>query len=260
MLDSHAAPGRSELDAALDRLRGEIELPIPAASAVKIGGERAYSLARRGVVVEMPVRRSFVYESTSSRTPTPQYGSTCGSAPARMCARSRRRSAATAPRYAGSPSGRSASRGGGGRLGRADAPVCGARPALRRPPRARARDSARRCSGTRTTDRRRGRMTIANDPAGLERRPRAIAIGTFDGVHLGHQAVIEAAVATGEQPTVVTFDPHPRTVLGNRVELLATRNAAWSCSRPPARRTSWSSSSRRRSQRSSPRRSHVSTS
>jgi tRNA pseudouridine55 synthase len=35
-----------------------VELPIPAASAVKIGGERAYRLARRGVAVEMPTRRS----------------------------------------------------------------------------------------------------------------------------------------------------------------------------------------------------------
>ena len=52
---------------------------------------------------------------------------------------------------------------------------------------------------------------------------RAVAIGTFDGVHLGHQAVIRAATAAaGLRPTVVTFDPHPRTVLGNRVELLAT--------------------------------------
>ena len=43
--------------AALDGLRGEVELPIPAASAVKIGGERAYRLHRQGVVVEMPTRR-----------------------------------------------------------------------------------------------------------------------------------------------------------------------------------------------------------
>lgn len=48
------------LDDALARLRGEIELPIPAASAVKIGGERAYRLHRRGVEVEMPLRRSRV--------------------------------------------------------------------------------------------------------------------------------------------------------------------------------------------------------
>ena len=65
-------------------------------------------------------------------------------------------------------------------------------------------------------------MTVAREPAELERRPRAVAIGTFDGVHRGHLAVIEAAVAAGQRPTVVTFDPHPRTVLGNRVELLAT--------------------------------------
>ena len=60
-LERHAAPGQEELEAALEHLRGEVELPIPAASAVKIGGERAYKLARRGVVVEMPVRRSLVH-------------------------------------------------------------------------------------------------------------------------------------------------------------------------------------------------------
>jgi tRNA pseudouridine55 synthase len=54
-------PGEAELEQRLADLRGEIELPIPAASAVKIGGERAYKLARRGVAVEMPVRRSRVH-------------------------------------------------------------------------------------------------------------------------------------------------------------------------------------------------------
>jgi tRNA pseudouridine55 synthase len=54
------APPEGELKRRLERLRGEIELPIPAASAVKIGGERAYKLARRGVEVEMPTRRSRV--------------------------------------------------------------------------------------------------------------------------------------------------------------------------------------------------------
>ena len=43
-------------------LRGAVELPIPAASAVKIDGERAYRLHRRGVAVEMPVRRMVVHE------------------------------------------------------------------------------------------------------------------------------------------------------------------------------------------------------
>jgi riboflavin kinase / FMN adenylyltransferase len=40
-----------------------------------------------------------------------------------------------------------------------------------------------------------------------EPRPRHVAIGTFDGVHRGHQAVIE------EADTVLTFDPHPLEIL-----------------------------------------------
>jgi tRNA pseudouridine55 synthase len=54
------APTEEELERRLADLRGEIELPIPAASAVKIGGERAYKLARRGIDVQMPMRRSRV--------------------------------------------------------------------------------------------------------------------------------------------------------------------------------------------------------
>ena len=54
------APSQEELERRLAGLRGEIELPIPAASAVKIGGERAYKLARRGIEVQMPMRRSLV--------------------------------------------------------------------------------------------------------------------------------------------------------------------------------------------------------
>jgi tRNA pseudouridine55 synthase len=61
VVEQHPAPSRAELDEALELLRGEIELPIPAASAVKIGGERAYKLARRGVEVDMPLRRSLVH-------------------------------------------------------------------------------------------------------------------------------------------------------------------------------------------------------
>ena len=53
-------PSPDELAERLALLRGDIELPVPAASAVKIGGERAYKLARRGVAVEMPLRRSRV--------------------------------------------------------------------------------------------------------------------------------------------------------------------------------------------------------
>ena len=57
ILERHDVPAELHLDA----LRGEVELPVPAASAVKIDGERAYKLHRRGVAVEMPVRRSTVH-------------------------------------------------------------------------------------------------------------------------------------------------------------------------------------------------------
>jgi tRNA pseudouridine55 synthase len=56
VLDEHEAPGGDELGVALEALRGEIELPIPAASAVKIAGERAYRLHRKGIAVDMPTR------------------------------------------------------------------------------------------------------------------------------------------------------------------------------------------------------------
>jgi tRNA pseudouridine55 synthase len=61
-LDGHEAPSAAELGDALDELRGEVELPIPAASAVKIAGERAYRLHRRGVEVEMPTRVMRIHE------------------------------------------------------------------------------------------------------------------------------------------------------------------------------------------------------
>jgi tRNA pseudouridine55 synthase len=58
LVDEHEAPSEDELLERIEALRGEVDLRIPAASAVKIGGERAYRLARRGVTVEMPLRRS----------------------------------------------------------------------------------------------------------------------------------------------------------------------------------------------------------
>jgi riboflavin kinase/FMN adenylyltransferase len=54
------------------------------------------------------------------------------------------------------------------------------------------------------------------------RAERAVALGSFDGVHVGHRRVVESARAAGPTTTVVTFWPHPRLVLGNRVELLST--------------------------------------
>ena len=63
-VDEHETPVPDELEEALDRLRGAVDLPIPAVSAVKIGGERAYALHRRGVAVEMPVRTMHIHQLT----------------------------------------------------------------------------------------------------------------------------------------------------------------------------------------------------
>jgi riboflavin kinase/FMN adenylyltransferase len=65
-------------------------------------------------------------------------------------------------------------------------------------------------------------VKVAREPAALDPRKRAVAIGVFDGVHRGHQAVLSAVVETGLVPTAITFDPHPRLVLGYGVELLST--------------------------------------
>ena len=65
-------------------------------------------------------------------------------------------------------------------------------------------------------------MKIAHAPGQVVRQPRAVAIGTFDGVHRGHRAVIDTVIESGLAPTVITFDPHPRVAFGNRVDLLTT--------------------------------------
>jgi riboflavin kinase / FMN adenylyltransferase len=65
-------------------------------------------------------------------------------------------------------------------------------------------------------------VKVARTPTELETHDRAVAIGTFDGVHVGHRAVLRAAVEAGAAPAAVTFDPHPREALGNRVELIST--------------------------------------
>jgi len=65
-------------------------------------------------------------------------------------------------------------------------------------------------------------VNVAHRPGELPPARRAVAIGTFDGVHLGHRRVIEAARAAHLRSAVVTFDPHPRAFFGNRVELLTT--------------------------------------
>jgi tRNA pseudouridine(55) synthase len=85
-------PDEIALERRLARLRGEVELPVPAASAVKIGGERAST------------------RSTSSRIQATRSRSTCASARARMSVRSPTPSEAIAGRSGGPKWGRSRSR------------------------------------------------------------------------------------------------------------------------------------------------------
>jgi riboflavin kinase/FMN adenylyltransferase len=60
-------------------------------------------------------------------------------------------------------------------------------------------------------------MEVVSDIARLPGRPRALALGTFDGVHAGHRAVIgramSLAVERGLTSAVVTFDRHPLAVV-----------------------------------------------
>ncbi|HMC07862.1 MAG TPA: bifunctional riboflavin kinase/FAD synthetase [Actinomycetota bacterium] len=56
-----------------------------------------------------------------------------------------------------------------------------------------------------------------------EQDPVALTIGNFDGVHLGHRAILDRlaahASAVGGRPTVLTFDPHPQAVLRGHAPL-----------------------------------------
>jgi riboflavin kinase/FMN adenylyltransferase len=69
-------------------------------------------------------------------------------------------------------------------------------------------------------------ITDLSSPIQLKRP--IVTVGTFDGVHIGHQSILKAmediAVITGGDKVVVTFHPHPRLVLGNHVYLLSTRD------------------------------------
>lgn len=71
-------------------------------------------------------------------------------------------------------------------------------------------------------------MRVYRDPESIRGRTvgAAVTVGSFDGVHAGHRALLEALRATARgsdaQSVVVTFDPHPRQVLGSGVELLDT--------------------------------------
>src|SRR5579863_750558 len=74
----------------------------------------------------------------------------------------------------------------------------------RRSPRSRRRAADRPFVGRITTLRRRMQVTQLSDAV---MRPRRVAVGEFDGVHLGHRAVIAG------NDTVLTFEPHPAVVV-----------------------------------------------
>jgi len=71
-------------------------------------------------------------------------------------------------------------------------------------------------------------MVIARSVEDIAYRPASIVtVGTFDGVHRGHAAIIQQVVRrakeTGARSVIVTFEPHPREVVGQGpVELLTT--------------------------------------
>jgi riboflavin kinase/FMN adenylyltransferase len=65
-------------------------------------------------------------------------------------------------------------------------------------------------------------VIVARRPEELAPARRAATVGIFDGVHAGHRRILDAVRAAGLRSLVVTFEPHPRTVRGNRVELLTT--------------------------------------
>ena len=59
---SERIPTREEVERAVKEFVGEIQQKVPAFSAVKINGERAYKLARKGKEVQTPVRKVKVYQ------------------------------------------------------------------------------------------------------------------------------------------------------------------------------------------------------
>lgn len=66
------------------------------------------------------------------------------------------------------------------------------------------------------------------DSLRLEPRPIAVAIGFFDGVHRGHQRILscarDAATASGGEVWILSFDVHPRRIVGGAPPPLLTCN------------------------------------
>jgi FAD synthase len=65
-------------------------------------------------------------------------------------------------------------------------------------------------------------MTVTSQVSALPACPRAVALGCFDGVHVGHQALLGRASHAGLRTTAVTFDPHPRRLVSAGVRLISS--------------------------------------
>ncbi len=67
-------------------------------------------------------------------------------------------------------------------------------------------------------------MKIIRDVRRLKEKSTVVALGTFDGVHLGHKRVISKAVEAAKKKripcVVVTFDPHPMSVIHKDKDVL----------------------------------------
>ncbi|WP_033957311.1 bifunctional riboflavin kinase/FAD synthetase [Psychroserpens jangbogonensis] len=66
-------------------------------------------------------------------------------------------------------------------------------------------------------------MKLYDNQKSYSKNPSVITIGTFDGVHIGHQKIIERLVKVGQnkalEPVVLTFFPHPRMVLQKNLNI-----------------------------------------
>ena len=208
-------------------------LRVPAASAVKVGGERAYKRFRAGEDVDMPYRASMIHElvlhgyedgvaTLELEVSSGTYVRAIADALGGHC-RTLRRTAVGPFSVEDADEERILSPADALPflpaidLSPDEADASSRRSAANRPPRS--RDVRRRARRRRWDS---AAVKVAHDPAELDPRQRAVAVGVFDGVHRGHQRVLQAVVESGLVPTVITFDPHPRLVLGYGVELLAT--------------------------------------